>query len=194
MTNPESEEREVILLVDDDPVARVLTASVLESHGLEVVDVESGEHAIARFESVVPHCVVLDALMPGLDGFDTCRRLRALPGGAHHRVNGARRHFVGDLEHAAAGAAHGTHQRADLVPGGRPVGVVLAGHVGATVEARRRRRGPERTAAEATAGWPAGPRPRRCPARCAREAAVPGSRRAGRASSPRGTLRRRRAS
>jgi len=83
MKNSELEEREMILLVDDDPVARVLTASVLESHGLDVVDVESGEHAIARFESVAPHCVVLDALMPGLDGFDTCRRLRALPGGAH---------------------------------------------------------------------------------------------------------------
>ncbi len=83
MTPAETEEREVVLLVDDDPVARVLTASVLESHGLNVIDVESGEHAIARFEGVAPHCVVLDALMPGLDGFDTCRRLRALPGGAH---------------------------------------------------------------------------------------------------------------
>lgn len=77
------EDREPVLLVDDDPVARVLTASVLETHGLEVIDVESGEEAMARFEALAPRCVVLDALMPGLDGFETCRRLRCLPGGAH---------------------------------------------------------------------------------------------------------------
>ncbi|CAN5278119.1 EAL domain-containing protein [soil metagenome] len=80
---PLREKRDVVLLVDDDPVARVLTASVLESHGLSVADVESGEAALECFETVRPACVILDALMPGLDGFNTCVQLRKMNGGAH---------------------------------------------------------------------------------------------------------------
>ncbi len=83
MSIPPRDPREVVLLVDDDPVARVLTASVLESHGLAVADFESGETALDAFESLRPACVILDALMPGLDGFNTCVALRKLDGGDH---------------------------------------------------------------------------------------------------------------
>lgn len=70
-----------VLLVDDDPVARVLTSSVLESSHMHVIDVASGAEALNRFQEMRPACVVLDAMMPGLDGFETCDRLRHLPGG-----------------------------------------------------------------------------------------------------------------
>ncbi len=78
---PQQPSPEHVLLVDDDPVARLLTASILTRHGFIVSEAGSGREALERF-SAVPDCVLLDALMPGMDGFDTCRALRLLPGGA----------------------------------------------------------------------------------------------------------------
>jgi len=74
---------ECVLLADDDPVARLLTATALAERNWRVVEAESGTQAIALFASVHPDAVVLDALMPDMDGFDTCERLRALPAGEH---------------------------------------------------------------------------------------------------------------
>jgi PAS domain S-box-containing protein len=72
-----------VLLVDDDAVARLLTSSALAERSWRVVEADSGVAAIAAFERHRPDVVVLDALMPGLDGFATCERLRRLPGGEH---------------------------------------------------------------------------------------------------------------
>lgn len=83
MTDPTQERFQTVLLVDDDPVARVLTSSVLESHGLRVVEVSCGCDAVVRFKEARPACVILDAMMPDLDGFETCEQLRRLPGGEH---------------------------------------------------------------------------------------------------------------
>ena len=69
-----------LLLIDDDAVARLLTATALRQHGFEVTVVESGPEALALLERWRPDLIVLDALMPGLDGFETCRLLRARPG------------------------------------------------------------------------------------------------------------------
>jgi len=74
---------ECVLLVDDDPVARALTAAVLGAHKLRVVDVDSGRAALDCFDTIRPDCVVLDAVMPDLDGFETCVALRQLAHGAH---------------------------------------------------------------------------------------------------------------
>jgi predicted signal transduction protein with EAL and GGDEF domain/CheY-like chemotaxis protein len=72
-----------VLLVDDDGVARLLTASALAARGWQVIEADGGAQALALFEREAPHVVVLDALMPELDGFDTCERLRRRPGGRH---------------------------------------------------------------------------------------------------------------
>jgi len=74
---------ECVLLVDDDPVARLLTASALAQRNWRVVEADGGAAALAQFAALRPDVVVLDALMPALDGFATCERLRALPGGRH---------------------------------------------------------------------------------------------------------------
>ncbi|GAB4477818.1 MAG: EAL domain-containing protein [Burkholderiaceae bacterium] len=76
-------EGERVLLVDDDPVARLLTASALAERRWNVIEAESGAQALAAFAQHRPDVVVLDALMPELDGFATCERLRRLPGGEH---------------------------------------------------------------------------------------------------------------
>ena len=71
---------ECLLLVDDDPVARLLTATVLARHGFTVLEAGGGLEALEKF-ALGPDCVLLDALMPGMDGFETCKALRKLPGG-----------------------------------------------------------------------------------------------------------------
>ena len=69
-----------VLLVDDDEVNLLLTELALRERGFKLVGASSGEQALALLRDWTPDIVVLDALMPGMDGFDTCRTLRRLPG------------------------------------------------------------------------------------------------------------------
>ena len=71
-----------VLLVDDDEVNLLLTSHALRERGFEVTEATSGELALDLLRDRAPDIVVLDALMPGLDGFQTCRLLRQRPG--HH--------------------------------------------------------------------------------------------------------------
>jgi PleD family two-component response regulator len=73
-------ERPVVLLVDDDEVSLLLTAIALRERGFDMQEASSGQRALELLSSRVPDVVVLDAMMPGLDGFDTCRALRRMPG------------------------------------------------------------------------------------------------------------------
>jgi len=72
-----------LLVIDDDNVSRLLTITSLGDLGFCVVEADCGEAAISAFRKQQPDLVLLDALMPGMDGFDTCRHIRALPGGQH---------------------------------------------------------------------------------------------------------------
>jgi len=72
-----------VLLVDDDGVARLLTASALVARGWQVIEAEGGAQALTLFERERPDVVVLDALMPDIDGFVTCEQLRRRAGGLH---------------------------------------------------------------------------------------------------------------
>jgi len=69
-----------VLLVDDDEVNLLLTSIALRERGFLVTEAISGERALRLLTEFTPDVIVLDALMPGLDGFATCRELRALPG------------------------------------------------------------------------------------------------------------------
>jgi len=69
-----------VLLVDDDDVNLLLTALALRDRGFEVTEVSSGERALEILANSVPDIIVLDALMPGLDGFSTCERIRRTRG------------------------------------------------------------------------------------------------------------------
>ena len=69
-----------VLLVDDDDVNLLLTSIALREQGFSVTEVASGERALELLAGWLPDVVVLDALMPGMDGFQTCRELRVLPG------------------------------------------------------------------------------------------------------------------
>ncbi|MCC6213227.1 MAG: response regulator [Polyangiaceae bacterium] len=66
-----------ILVVDDDPAVVWFLASVLGAAGAEVLEAHDGSRALALAEERWPEVVVSDVLMPGLDGFALCQRLRA---------------------------------------------------------------------------------------------------------------------
>jgi predicted signal transduction protein with EAL and GGDEF domain/FixJ family two-component response regulator len=69
-----------VLLVDDDEVNLLLTSEALRERGFAVTDAASGEQALDILSHWQPDVVVLDAMMPVMDGFQTCRALRALAG------------------------------------------------------------------------------------------------------------------
>ena len=76
-------DRERVLLVDDDPVVPLVTGAFLEQAGFEVASVESGQLALERLAIEDFDVVVVDALMPGIDGFTLCRMLREQPRHQH---------------------------------------------------------------------------------------------------------------
>jgi PAS domain S-box-containing protein len=69
-----------VLLVDDDEVNLLLTSIALRERGFDITEATGGEQAMRILTEWLPDVVVLDAMMPGLDGFETCRQLRQLPG------------------------------------------------------------------------------------------------------------------
>jgi len=82
MRSPEAVEStsKTILIVDDLPANLEVVGRHLESHGYRAVVAQGGEEGIARAELVNPDLILLDVLMPGVDGFETCRRLKARAG------------------------------------------------------------------------------------------------------------------
>lgn len=81
-----SARKPVIMVIDDDSASRLQVRCTLETSGVTVVDVASGEEAVACFQANRPDLVLLDVVMPGTDGFMTCQAIRGLAGGAHTPV------------------------------------------------------------------------------------------------------------
>ncbi len=72
-----------ILVVDDDPLNRQLLTELLTSRGLGVESAGDGPSALRRIRESPPHVVLLDVMMPGMTGFEVCRRIKADPELAH---------------------------------------------------------------------------------------------------------------
>lgn len=77
---PSLREREVVLLIDDAPDTVRMIAEALDEAGYTVLVATDGATALKRLERITPDAVLLDACMPGMDGFETCRRLKQAPG------------------------------------------------------------------------------------------------------------------
>lgn len=67
-----------ILVVDDEKAIADLVAKLLEAEGMDVRACSSGEHALVLFESQSFDLAILDIMMPGIDGFEVCQRIRAV--------------------------------------------------------------------------------------------------------------------
>ena len=69
--------RDIVLLVDDSPEALGFLTDALEQSGFSVLIATSGQAALSIVDKISPDLILLDAVMPGMDGFETCRRLKA---------------------------------------------------------------------------------------------------------------------
>ncbi len=76
-------QRPVVLVVDDDPNSLAMLCDTLEGEGYTVLVARDGAAALSRLELVVPDAILLDGVMPGLSGFETCRLIKANPVIAH---------------------------------------------------------------------------------------------------------------
>ncbi len=76
-----SQGRPVILVIDDDPTARLFVRGALEPAGMIVTEASGGQESLTVFEKLTPDLVVLDIVMPEMDGYLTCSRIRSLPRG-----------------------------------------------------------------------------------------------------------------
>jgi CheY-like chemotaxis protein len=72
-------ENKRILVVDDSSSFRTLMVHVLDFMGYQVATAENGEEALPRIEAFEPNLVLMDVDMPVLNGFETCRLLKAGP-------------------------------------------------------------------------------------------------------------------
>jgi DNA-binding response OmpR family regulator/DNA-binding CsgD family transcriptional regulator len=94
-----------VLVVDDVPANLGALGEVLIAAGAQIFVAQSGEAALARFAAVRPDLVMLDIAMPGLDGLEVCRRLKARPDGREIPVLFITAH--GDMTDKVAGFAAG---------------------------------------------------------------------------------------
>lgn len=65
----------VLLLIEDDPGSRLLLSRLLQKEGYTIIEAASGEEGLELFHQVLPNLVLLDAMLPGINGFETCRRI-----------------------------------------------------------------------------------------------------------------------
>jgi two-component system cell cycle response regulator len=72
-----------ILLVDDDDMLRKMMNVLLLKQGFDVIAVEDGPKTLEQLNISLPDIILLDVMMPGMDGFTTCREIRANPSTAH---------------------------------------------------------------------------------------------------------------
>jgi len=75
-----------VLVVDDDPLVRNLLSAVLHDANFDLIEAVDGHEALAIAASHPPDVVVLDVMMPGIDGYEVCRMLRADPDFATTRI------------------------------------------------------------------------------------------------------------
>src|ERR1043166_3817440 len=68
-----------LLIVDDDLLIRMLAAESLKAAGFEVTEAGDGAGGLAQMEKCRPDLVLLDVMMPGIDGYEVCRELRRRP-------------------------------------------------------------------------------------------------------------------
>jgi diguanylate cyclase (GGDEF)-like protein len=69
--------RRTILLVDDDPLMRRIVVAALAKDNYEVMEADSGTAGLAQAQALRPDLILLDVMMPDLDGYEVCHRLRA---------------------------------------------------------------------------------------------------------------------
>jgi len=66
----------LIMLVDDSATERAYCCQILRPRGFDVVEFENGEDAVANAKNVMPDIIIMDVVMPKLNGFQACRKIK----------------------------------------------------------------------------------------------------------------------
>ena len=69
-------EKKRILLIEDNPLNMKLAADLLEAEGYEVIKAEDGEKALSIIVNDIPHLILLDLQLPGIDGYEVLKKMR----------------------------------------------------------------------------------------------------------------------
>ncbi|MDJ0651255.1 MAG: response regulator [Xenococcaceae cyanobacterium MO_188.B19] len=81
MTLYNSRNKPLILIADDDRSMRALLNLAMTEEGYEVAEAKNGKQCLAEYQLLKPDAVLLDGVMPDLNGFACCEKIRQLPGG-----------------------------------------------------------------------------------------------------------------
>jgi DNA-binding response OmpR family regulator len=81
MTNNHPEHSPLILIVDDDRMTRSLLNLAMTESGYRVAEAENGGQCLSEYTHFQPDLILLDAIMPDIDGFSCCQKIRRLSGG-----------------------------------------------------------------------------------------------------------------
>src|SRR5690606_38248940 len=71
--------RPYVLIVDDERSSRISILGILEKDGYQLVEAENGAQAVEICRARMPDLILMDAMMPEMDGFDACRTILSLP-------------------------------------------------------------------------------------------------------------------
>ena len=75
--------KQKIMVVEDDACLLKLESIILNHHGYQVCEMSNGREALNCIEKEMPDLVLLDVMMPGVDGFEVCRQIKANPLTSH---------------------------------------------------------------------------------------------------------------
>jgi diguanylate cyclase (GGDEF)-like protein len=77
------EDQSLVLIVDDEPFIRTQLRFALEQEGYQIAEAKDGTEALMVFQQLHPNIVLMDAMMPGMDGFECCSQLQSLAEGKY---------------------------------------------------------------------------------------------------------------
>ena len=100
-----------VLIVDDVRANRQLLYHILKKEGFQIREAENGKEGIRLFQEWAPHIILMDHLMPEMDGLETTRHIRALPEGKETLIFVSTANVMGENQSAALKAGANTFIR-----------------------------------------------------------------------------------